>query len=84
MGALLCLCLIELFSGFLWNIEIQGNLSYTDEELLEFLKSTDVQNGMLVKDIDCGQIVKDIRRQYNNIIWVSASIEGTQLLVQVK
>ena len=84
VGAFLCLCLIELFSGFLWNIEIQGNLSYTDEELLEFLKSTDVQNGMLVKDIDCGQIVKDIRRQYNNIIWVSASIEGTQLLVQVK
>ena len=83
-GALLCLCLIWLFSGFLWNIEIRGNLTYTDEELLEFLQSTDVRNGMPVRDIDCGQIVKDIRRQYNNIIWVSASIEGTRLLVQVK
>lgn len=83
-GALLCLCLIWLFSGFLWNIEIRGNLTYTDEELLEFLQSTDVRNGMPVRNIDCGQIVKDIRRQYNNIIWVSASIEGTRLVVQVK
>lgn len=83
-GALLCLGLIYAFSGFLWNIEIEGNLTHTDETLLEFLKTTDIQNGMRIQDVDCAQIVRDIRREYNDIIWVSASIQGTRLYIQVK
>ena len=39
---------------------------------------------MRISDINCGQIVKDIRKEYNDIIWVSASVEGTRLIVQIK
>lgn len=83
-GAVLCLCLLWLFSGLLWNIEIRGNLAYTEEDLLEFLKSDHVYPGMRVSQVDCAGIARDIRREYEEIIWVSASLEGTRLLIRVK
>lgn len=83
-GAFLFVTLIFLMSRFIWNIDIRGNLSYTDETLLRFLASTKVTNGMPVSQVDCARIVKDIRKEYNDIIWVSASIKGTRLIIQVK
>ena len=83
-GALLSLALVFLMSRYIWNIDIRGNLTYTDETLLRFLASTQVTNGMPVSEVDCARIVKDIRKEYNDIIWVSASIKGTRLMIQVK
>ena len=39
---------------------------------------------MLKRKIDCEQIVKAIRSEYDDVIWVSASIQGTRLFVQMK
>ena len=83
-GAFLCVAMVFLMSRYIWNIDIQGNLSYTDDTLLRFLESTEVVNGMRVSEVDCARIVKDIRKEYNDIIWVSASIRGTRLIIQVK
>lgn len=83
-GAVLFVALVFLMSRYIWNIDIRGNLSYTDETLLRFLASTQVTNGMPVAEVDCARIVKDIRKEYNDIIWVSASIKGTRLIIQVK
>ena len=83
-GAVLFFLLIYTLSKFVWSIDIRGNLTRTDETLLEFLGTKAVKNGMLLSDVNCGRIVKDIRREYDDIIWVSASIEGTKLIIQVK
>ena len=50
--------LIFLLSGLIWDIEIRGNITYTDETILEFLASKDIQNGMLKTQIDCERIAK--------------------------
>ncbi len=83
-GALLFAALIFLMSRYIWNIDIKGNLTYTDETLLKFLKTREVENGMRVSEVDCARIVKDIRKEYDDIIWGSASIQGTRLIIQVK
>ena len=83
-GALLFAALIFLMSRYIWNIDIKGNLTYTDETLLKFLKTREVENGMRVSEVDSARIVKDIRKEYDDIIWVSASIQGTRLIIQVK
>lgn len=83
-GAAACAVLIFLLSGLIWDIDIRGNLMYTDETILEFLASKDIQNGMLKTQIDCERIAKDIRKEYSDVIWVSASVQGTKLKIQVK
>lgn len=83
-GALLCLILIYGMSLCIWNIHIDGNYSRTVPTLLEFLESRNVRHGMPKKDVDCSRIVKDIRAEYDDIIWVSASIQGTRLIIRIK
>lgn len=83
-GAALFFLLIYTLSRFIWSIDIRGNLTRTDETLLEFLEGREVQSGMRISEVDCGRIVKDIRKEYDDIIWVSASVEGTKLIIQIK
>lgn len=83
-GACLCLLMILFMSRMIWGIDISGNKTHTDEALLKYLNSMNVKNGMSKSDVDCMRIVKDIRREYNDIIWVSASVRGTKLYIQVK
>ncbi|MCI8795806.1 MAG: sporulation protein YqfD [Dorea sp.] len=83
-GALTAVSLVFLMSKYIWNIDITGNLSYTDETLMRFLETCDVKNGMPVSEVDCARIVKDIRKEYDDIIWVSASIQGARLIIQIK
>lgn len=84
IGAIGCVVLIYVMSLFVWDIEVTGNVSRSDETLLKFLDKKEVRHGMLISDIDCTRIVKDIRKQYDDIIWVSASIRGTKLVIQIK
>lgn len=84
VGAAGCFILIYTLSRFIWSIDIRGNLTRTDETLLKFLATKDIQNGMRVREVDCAKIVKDIRKEYNDIIWVSASIDGSKLIIQIK
>ncbi len=83
-GILLCLVLIYSFTFFIWDIDLQGNVSITDDVLLEYLKTQDITYGMVKYKVDCEQIAKDIRKQFDDIIWVSASVQGTRLFVHVK
>lgn len=83
-GAVSCILAIYLMSCCVWNIHIEGNYTRTDEEILKYLQTTHVNHGMKKSDIDCERIVKDLRKNFNDIIWVSASVEGTRLLIQVK
>ena len=75
---------VVFYSGYIWDIHFEGNEKWTEETLLEFLETKNIAPGMPKKDIDCTQIVKDIRQQYDDIIWVSASIDGSRLRIQIK
>lgn len=83
-GAACCIFSVYLMSCFIWNIHIEGNFTRTDETILEYLESQNVKHGMRKSKLDCAKIVRDIRKEFHDIIWVSASIEGTRLLIQVK
>ena len=84
MGSILCLLMIFAFTFFVWDIDFEGNHSITDEVLLEFLETKNIRYGMVKQQLNCGQIAKDIRNQFDNIIWVSVSVNGTKLFVHVK
>lgn len=83
-GAAAGFSLIFLLSLFLWGIDVQGNRRYTDEALLAFLRERGVACGMRLSSVDCDRIVKDIRKAYDGIIWVSASVNGCRLTIRVK
>lgn len=71
-------------SSFLWNIDIKGNQMETKEVLLDYLRSKQIYVGMKHKAIDCAWVEKEIRKSFDDIIWVSASTKGSCLFIQVK
>lgn len=76
--------MLAIMSGFVWDIEILGTHTRTEEVIRTFLREKHVNTGMRRSDIDCERIVKDIRKEYDDIIWVSASVEGTKLIIHIK
>ncbi len=84
IGSLFCILMIFSCTFFVWRIDVQGNQAITDEVLLEFLETKEIKHGMVKQKINCEQIAKDIRKQFDEIIWVTVSLEGTNLLVHIK
>ena len=80
----LCIFLIDGYSQFLWDIHFQGNKRWTDTTLTTFLKEEGIYPGMQKKNVDCQGIVKALRKEYNDIVWVSASLDGSRLKIQIK
>lgn len=83
-GAAGSIFLIYLLSLFIWSIEIGGNHVRTDETILAFLRKQHICCGMRASDVDCAEIVRMIRKEYDDIIWVSASLEGSRIQIEVK
>lgn len=83
-GLILCIVLIKVYSLFIWDIHFEGNERWPDETLAEFLSSEGVAPGMMKNKVDCPEIVKEIRSGFDDIVWVSASIDGSRLKIQIK
>lgn len=77
------MCLFAM-SKFCWSIEFEGNQKYTNEVLMNFVKMQGYHHGMALSKIECEQLEKLIRSEYNDINWVSAMIDGTKLIIKVK
>lgn len=83
-GVLICIGLLFFYSSYIWDIHFEGNEKWTDQTLLEFLDTKNVSPAMPKSRVDCSRIVKDIRARYDDIVWVSASIDGSRLRIQIK
>ncbi len=83
IGILLFGILVFTMSRYIWDISIEGGYKHTPEQLLAYLNSNGVYSGCKIKDIDCPKIEEDIRRDFNDIGWVSAQIKGTRLIINI-
>jgi similar to stage IV sporulation protein len=83
-GILLFAIIIYILSLFIWDISISGNYSRTDDIILDFLNEKNIYHGMMKNKISCEEVEQLLRSKYNDIIWASAQIKGTRLLIQVQ
>lgn len=83
-GMFCCVILIYLLSLFIWNIHIEGNVTQSTEEILSCLENLQIRHGTAKSKISCETIETELRSQYPNILWVSAEMRGTRILIQIK
>lgn len=76
--------LLYALTLFVWQIEVSGLEIHDKEEIITFLKEENIQYGMFKGSIDCEEVEAAIRAKYNDIVWVGASLEGTNLHIQIK
>lgn len=84
LGIFLAFFLLFVSSLYIWDIQIHGNHHYSRETLLEVLQEAQVQNGTRKNQIDCKKTASFLRASFPDIVWVSARIEGTCLILELK
>lgn len=84
LGLLLFCISLFLFTRMIWNIRIEDNYLFSNEEIVSLLNDNNIYAGCLKKNINCLEIENLIRVNYENIGWVSARVEGSTLIIQLK
>lgn len=81
---LLCACMVYVLTLFVWRIDVTGLSVHREEEIIACLADLDVRYGMRRSGVDCQEIEACLRNAFDDFVWVAASVEGTQLRIQVK
>ena len=84
VGILLCAAFLYVMSLYIWNIHIEGNYSRTTDVILDYLETEHVVHGMKKSQVDCKEIQSMLRLEFPDIIWVSAEVKGTRLIIRVR
>jgi len=75
---------LVICSQYIWDITVDGNYTYTYEDIVKCANNMGIYDGSLKKDINCDSLEKNIRNTYFDITWVSAEIRGTRLIIHIK
>lgn len=84
VGLVLFLGLVLFYSTRIWSIEIAGQSYHTQDSLLRYLRSQQVHTGMAGKQVICSRIEEQLRKQYEDIGWVSAKKSGSKIYLQLQ
>lgn len=83
-GMIGCGLFIYYLSLFIWDIQIEGTLRYTEEEIEKYLMEKDIHTGIKKTKIHCAGLEEEIREDFPDAAWVSCDIEGTRFRVHLK
>ncbi len=83
-GIFLAVFLLFYMSLFIWNVEVEGNSYYSTQTILRFLKDNDIGYASLKASISCKDLQNLLRKEFDDMTWVSAKIEGTKLYLVIQ
>ena len=69
---------------FVWNIQISGNEKVTTQELKRYLEENNISVGKKCKEINCTDIEYSLRKEFQQIGWVSVFLDNTTLCIEIK
>jgi similar to stage IV sporulation protein len=83
-GLLFSIASVILLSFFVWRIEIDGNLNYTNEEITAYLAQQNITIGSLKPKIKCSELDDQLLSHFNKTMWVSSELVGTKLIIHIR
>ena len=83
-GLILTIAFWMISTLFVWDIQVSGNCQVTDDVFFHFLEQEGVTSGMRRDALNIGELEKQIRRNFPQIIWTSGRLEGTRLIIELK
>ena len=83
-GLILCVIALIFGSFFIWDFQIEGNVSVTDEEILRCLEAHGVRLGTFGFAIDSEELRNHILLEMPELVWITVNVSGCQAQVQVR
>ena len=82
-GIVIFFAVLQFMSGFIWIIEVEGNKTVTDREILAICKDLGIEIGVKRNSIDTKNTPQDLLLKTDKLSWGSFNIEGCKLTVNV-
>lgn len=83
MGIILFFVILQFMSGYIWIIDVTGNKTVTDGEILNSCESLGIKVGTKKSQIDTKNTVQDLLLKTDKLSWGSFNVEGCRLSVNV-
>lgn len=71
------------FSTFIWNINVEGNIAISEEEIIDNLKNSGIYIGKSKLGLDKKDVTNNLRVNMQDLSWVGLEIDGTTAKVKV-
>lgn len=84
LGLFACMLFWMISAQYIWDIEIEGNYSLTEDVLLEYLEGQGIHTAMRKENLQIEELEKKLREEYDIITWASLKVDGTTLIIQLK
>lgn len=82
-GIFIFLLILYFLSSFIWLIDIVGNSTLSDTEILNALKENKIYIGAYKRNINISQAEKQLRLKIPQISWINISIQGTKAEINI-
>ncbi len=83
LGALFFLGAFYLSTSFVWFIEVTGNKTISESEMLQLVEQLGIRPGIWKKKIDLLELEQDITRRHSGISWAGCRFQGTLLKIEI-
>ena len=84
IGLLIAIILIIIgLSNFVWNIQIEGNVNISNQDILNLAEAEGLAIGKYKRDINTKDVINKIRLERNDIAWVGIEIKGTNAIIKI-
>ena len=72
-----------MLSNFIWNIEVEGNINISKEEILSLAENEGLAIGKTKNSIDVKNVINEIRLKRDDVAWVGIDIKGTNAVIKI-
>lgn len=83
VGAVLFLALLYMLSSFIWFVEVTGNTTVTDADVLKVARQAGLFPGVLKWNLDTFKVEKAIQDRLPKVFWAGVHIKGTRAVVEI-
>lgn len=80
---LIIILAIIALSRFIWNIDVEGNVDISKEEIMQLAEDHGLAIGASKGKIDTKEIINNIRLERDDIAWVGIDIKGTNAIIKI-
>ncbi len=83
LGIVMFFVFLQIMSGFIWIIDIEGNEKVNDNEIYSSLGEMGIIEGIKKSKIDSKNDAQELLLKMDKLAWASLNIEGCKLTVNV-
>lgn len=76
--------MVYILSLFVWEVKVTGEDKLVADSLLKVIEEQYVPLGTLKSKIDCSKLEESLRKDFDEISWISCELKGTGLTVYLE